>query len=80
MSANAASATDAQGDQIAVVVNGERCLTRAATIAALVADCGYGEAKIATALNGSFVPAKSRAATPLSDGDHVEIVAPRQGG
>ena len=39
-----------------------------------------GEAKVATALNGEFVPARARAATPLKEGDRIEIVAPRQGG
>ena len=40
----------------------------------------YAEAKVATALNGEFVPARSREATPVKDGDRIEILAPRQGG
>ena len=40
----------------------------------------YGEARVATALNGEFVPARARAATPVKEGDRIEIVAPRQGG
>ena len=38
------------------------------------------EAKVATALNGEFVPARVREAIRLKDGDRIEIVAPRQGG
>jgi thiamine biosynthesis protein ThiS len=33
-----------------------------------------------SAINGEFVPARAREATPLKDGDRIEIVAPRQGG
>ena len=40
----------------------------------------YGDAKVATALNGDFVPARKRAETPLREGDRIEIVSPRQGG
>lgn len=63
-----------------VHVNGEPRVTRATTLAALIEEGGYGEARIATALNGAFVPARTRAQTPLAAGDRVEIVAPRQGG
>jgi sulfur carrier protein len=41
---------------------------------------GYGGAAVATALNEAFVPSALRASTPLSDGDRLEIVAPKQGG
>ena len=61
-------------------VNGEARQTAARTLAELIAEAGYGDVKIATAVNGDFVPARQRAATGLKDGDHVEIVAPRQGG
>ena len=37
-------------------------------------------AKVATALNGNFLPAASRAATALKAGDALEVVAPMQGG
>ena len=36
--------------------------------------------KIATALNGRFVPAPARPGTPLTEGDRIEVVAPMQGG
>lgn len=63
-----------------IVINGETTETRAETLEELCAALGYGEAKIATALNGDFVPAPARAERPLSERDTVEIVAPRQGG
>lgn len=70
----------AAGAARAIVVNGERRTTEAATLAELLVEAGYGDAKVATARNGDFVPARARAATALVDGDHIEIVAPRQGG
>lgn len=63
-----------------IVVNGEMRETSAKTLAELCAALGYGEMKVATALNGDFVPSALRAQTPLSPADRVEIVAPRQGG
>jgi sulfur carrier protein len=64
-----------------IYVNGKAQEAEARTLAELCAALGYGaDARIATALNGDFVPAGRRAETPLGDGDHVEIVSPRQGG
>ena len=63
-----------------ILVNGEPQETQGRTLAELCAALGYGDAKIATALNGNFVPATRRAQTVLHDDDRVEIVAPRQGG
>lgn len=64
----------------AITVNGERTETPARTLAELVAAGGFAETQVATALNGDFVARGARAATVLSEGDTVEIVAPRQGG
>jgi sulfur carrier protein len=63
-----------------LVVNGEPQDIPAATLAEAVQSLDFGEAKVATALNGEFVPARARAATLVKDGDRIEIVAPRQGG
>ena len=63
-----------------ILLNGETVATRARNLGELCASLGFAEAKIATALNGSFVPAARRGATPLEPQDQVEIVAPRQGG
>ncbi|HZZ60169.1 MAG TPA: sulfur carrier protein ThiS [Roseiarcus sp.] len=63
-----------------LIVNGEPREVAAATLAAALEALDYGEAKVATALNGKFVPARLREATPVKDGDKIEILAPRQGG
>ncbi len=63
-----------------LVVNGEPQEVPAATLADALQSLDLAEAKVATALNGEFVPARARAATLVKDGDRIEIVAPRQGG
>jgi len=61
-------------------VNGERHEVSATALDAVLDELGYGGAKVATAVNETFVPAGARAQTTLADGDRLEIVAPRQGG
>ena len=63
-----------------VLVNGEAVMTAAATLADLVAERGLAEVRVATARNGTFVPERARASTPLFFDDHIEIVSPRHGG
>ena len=63
-----------------LVVNGESQELPAATLADALQSLDLAEAKVATALNGEFVPARARASTPVKDGDRIEILAPRQGG
>ncbi len=63
-----------------LVVNGEPQELPALTLAEALQSLDFAEAKVATALNGEFVPARARDATSLKDGDRIEIVAPRQGG
>ena len=63
-----------------LLVNGETRDIDAATLAQVLEALDFAEAKVATALNGEFVPARTRAATPVKDGDRIEILAPRQGG
>jgi sulfur carrier protein len=63
-----------------LVVNGEAREVEAGSLAALLEALDYGEAKVATALNGEFVPARLREERPVKDGDRIEILAPRQGG
>ena len=46
----------------------------------ILTEIGLGTARVATALNGNFLPAGNRAATTLKDGDAHEVVAPMQGG
>lgn len=63
-----------------ILLNGEAFATDAATLEELCARLGFAEAKIATAVNGSFVATAKRLATPLAEADEIEILAPRQGG
>ena len=63
-----------------LVVNGELQEVPAATLAEALQSLDFADAKVATALNGEFVPARARVATLVKDGDRIEIVAPRQGG
>ncbi|MEM9146946.1 MAG: sulfur carrier protein ThiS [Pseudomonadota bacterium] len=63
-----------------IVLNGKAHETGALTLAALLEEMGVGENRVATAVNGRFAPRPMRAATPLSDGDAVEVVSPMEGG
>jgi sulfur carrier protein len=63
-----------------IYVNGDLHDIEPGTLAAALTALGYGGKKIATAINGRFVAAGVRPATPLDDGDKIEVVAPMQGG
>jgi sulfur carrier protein len=63
-----------------ILLNGEPIATDARTLDELCAKLGFAEAKVATAVNGSFIAAAKRGLTPLAPKDEVEIVSPRQGG
>jgi sulfur carrier protein len=63
-----------------ILVNGAWRDTGAGDLAAALADLGYGEAVVATALNGEFVPAGARTGARLAEGDRLEVLAPMQGG
>lgn len=62
-----------------ITLNGSRRDTRATTLAGALAEAGL-TGRIATALNGTFVPATLRDQTPIRDGDAIEALAPMQGG
>ena len=75
------------GQRIGIVVNGEATETGAATLAELVAELGYNEGQVATALNGDFVPRAARrdrrettASSPRGRLGIEHPCAPRQGG
>ncbi len=61
-------------------LNGATVLSKATTLAQLLDENNYGAATVATAVNGTFVPATLRAEHTLSDGDQIEVLAPMQGG
>lgn len=61
-------------------VNGEAQVIAGATVAAALTELGWGEARVATALNGVFVPKGARGEAALAEGDRLEVLAPMQGG
>ena len=63
-----------------ILVNGAWRETAAAQLSAVLQELGYGEAVVATAVNGEFVAAGVRSCTRLAEGDRVEVLAPMQGG
>ena len=63
-----------------IVLNGKPCDVTASHLDGLLDELGYQVAKVATAVNGSFVPRQSRAQTTLHPGDRIEVIAPMQGG
>ena len=63
-----------------ILVNGESRDVESASLSDALCELGYGDATVATALNGDFVPVSARADTALQAGDQLEVVAPMQGG
>ncbi|MEM7745824.1 MAG: sulfur carrier protein ThiS [Pseudomonadota bacterium] len=63
-----------------ITLNGAPREVMATRLSDLLEECGFGDAKVATAVNEDFVPASERRDTTISNGDRVEVVAPRQGG
>lgn len=61
-------------------LNGTPRTVVARSLAEALSELGYDGAAVATALNGTFVPAAARAGTLLQDGDRIEVLAPMQGG
>jgi len=63
-----------------LTINGEAKEIEATTVAEALAALDLGGARVATALNGRFVPADARSGAALSPGDTLEILSPMQGG
>ncbi len=61
-------------------VNGEPREIAATDLEAALTELGWGDARVATALNGTFVPAAARPGIPLSPGDQLEVLTAMQGG
>lgn len=62
-----------------ITLNGESRDLAGPTVKDALAQIGLAEARVATALNGAFLPAAQRD-EPLKDGDRLEVLAPMQGG
>lgn len=63
-----------------IVLNGSPCEVSATELQSVLQELGFGEARVATAVNEDFVPVTARAGFILSEGDRLEVVAPMQGG
>ena len=63
-----------------LIVNGRPHKSSADDLENILVELGLAEARVATAVNGTFVPHSSRATTRLHEGDRLEILTPRQGG
>lgn len=64
-----------------VIVNGQvRTLAAECSVADLAGTVGGGTTGVAVAVNGEVVPRSSWPATPLHDGDRVELLGAMQGG
>lgn len=61
-------------------LNGAPVDAQVNTLAELLISEGFGGAKVATAVNGAFVPVGLRIDHVLSEGDTIEVLAPMQGG
>ena len=63
-----------------IVLNGAPAQAPAGSLQDLLDAGGFAGVKVATAVNGTFVPARARATYQLTTGDQIEVVSARQGG
>ena len=63
-----------------IIINGENTEVQATALDQLLVELGYGDSRVATAVNGVFVPQGHRADCTLNEADRLEVVTPRQGG
>jgi sulfur carrier protein len=64
-----------------LVVNGEpRTVPHGSTVGGLTDSLGAARSGVAVALNGEVVARSAWSATPLHDGDRVEVLGAMQGG
>lgn len=67
-----------RAEPIELMVNGERRETRAETLSDFIEE--FGQTRVATAVNGIFVPQRERGERKLQPGDRIEVLSARQGG
>ena len=63
-----------------IIINGENTEVQATALDQLLVELGYGNSRVATAVNGDFVAEGNRADCVLNEADRLEVVTPRQGG
>ena len=62
-----------------ILVNDETKIVKNHLLADVIIELGYGETKVATAIDGQFVPRSARPSCPLYDGCRLEILPPMHG-
>ena len=62
-----------------IILNGQPHDADVATLSDVLIQFGYQDAVVATAVNGTFVPATARDVA-VNAGDQIEVLAPMQGG
>ena len=62
-----------------IIINGENTEVQATALDQLLVELGYGDSRVATAVNGVFVAQGHRADCTLNEADRLEVVTPRQG-
>ena len=63
-----------------IIINGENTEVQATALDQLLVELGYGDSRVATAVNGVFVAQGNWANYTLNEADQLEVVTPRQGG
>ena len=63
-----------------IQLNGETKVTTSTNLLDVLVEFGFADAKVATAINGEFIPVGLRKSTQLTEGDRLEVLAPMQGG
>jgi len=63
-----------------IILNGEQREISGTTVADVLAEMGLEKARVATALNGEFLPAALRRETSITAGDTLEVLSAMQGG
>jgi len=63
-----------------ILVNGAPHIVASDRLDTVLLELGYAERRIATALDGEFIPAARRGMQGLRENCRIEIVSPMQGG
>ena len=63
-----------------IILNGEPREVHSTLLPDILNELGFGDARVATAVNEDFVAVGLRATVSLGEGDRLEVVAPMQGG
>ncbi|WP_291732418.1 sulfur carrier protein ThiS [Leisingera sp. F5] len=63
-----------------IIVNAKPHDLSATDLKTALQELGFACSSVATALNGTFVARSNREQVQLTEGDHLEVLAPMQGG